>query len=113
MNAAREKVEREGECRVCGYGPADRLDAAHIWDRSLGGGGFDNPDLIVPLCSRIKGGVGCHDDYDSHRLNLLPYLRPEELDAAARVAGTRARALRRITGAGLPKAAREEEPWAG
>jgi len=97
VNAARAKVEREGGCRVCGA-PADKCDAAHVWDRSLGGPGFDNPDAIVPLCSRIKGGIGCHDDYDTHRLDLLPYLTTDEQVALVRYAGSIERARRRAMG---------------
>jgi hypothetical protein len=97
MNPAREKVELEGQCRVCGV-PADRCDAAHLWDRSLGGGGFDDPDLIVPLCSRIKGGCGCHDDYDAHELDLLAHLTLKEQVALVRAAGGIERARHRSVG---------------
>lgn len=98
MNAARAKVEAEGMCRVCGIGGPERLDAAHVWDRSQGGPGFDDPDAIVPLCSRIKGGVGCHDDYDAHRLDLLPYLRLDEQLALVRYSGSIERARNRAIG---------------
>lgn len=86
MNAAREKVEREGGCRVCGA-PARQCDAAHLWNRSQGARGFDDPDLTLPLCSKIKGAErGCHDLYDAHRLDLLPYLTLEEELALVRAA---------------------------
>lgn len=98
MNPARAKVEREGVCRVCGLGGPDVLDAAHTWDRSLGGGGFDDPDLIVPLCSAIKGGLGCHDAYDARQLDLLPYLTLDEQVAMVRAAGGIERARDRATG---------------
>lgn len=101
MNAARVKVEREGVCRVCGE-RSDRCDAAHLWDRSLGGGGFDEPDLVVPLCSKIKGGNGCHDLYDAHRLDLLPYLTLEEQLAVVRAAGGIQRAYDRVAGCKSP-----------
>lgn len=94
MNAGRRKVEEEGHCRVCGE-HASRCDAAHLWDRSLGGKGFDNPDLIVPLCSYIKGGNGCHDMYDAHELELLPHLTLAEEVALVEAAGGIARAYRR------------------
>lgn len=101
MNAAREKVEREGVCRACGIGGPDRLDAAHLWDRSLGGVGFDDPDLCIPLCSRIKGGVGCHDAYDEHRLDVLPLVTVAEQLAAVRAAGGIERARARLIGRAL------------
>jgi hypothetical protein len=108
VNAAREKVELESECRACGYGDPDHLDAAHVWDRSLGGPGFDYPDAIVPLCSRVKGApLGCHEDYDDHRLDLWPLMRPEERAAAARFAGSVDRARDRASGAGLAERRRE------
>ena len=108
MNPAREKVELEGACRVCGA-PARVCDAAHVWDRSLRATGFKDPDLIVPLCSAWKGGTGCHDDYDALRLNLEEYLRPEEVAAAVALAGSEARAIRRIRGAGGTQRPRPDE----
>ena len=96
MNPGRRKVEDEGGCRVCGA-PADQCDAAHTWDRSLGARGFKNTDLIVPLCAVIKGGPGCHDLYDAHELDLLPYLTIDEQVALVRAAGSIARAYRRST----------------
>lgn len=101
MNAAREKVSAEGECRVCLIGGPEKLDAAHVWDRGQGGAGFDDPDAIVPLCSAFKGGIGCHDLYDAHRLELWPLLTPEEKARAASLAGSEARAKRRASGTGL------------
>lgn len=98
MNPGRRKVEDEGECRVCGI-DRERCDAAHLWNRSQGARGFNNPDLIVPLCSRIKGGAGCHDEYDDHRLDLLPYLTRAEEVAVVKEAGI-ARAYKRVTGVG-------------
>lgn len=86
MNAARGKVEREGRCRVCGLGPSHRLDAAHLVPRSLTRQGFDQEDLIVPLCSSAKGvRSGCHQAYDAHRLDLLPFLTVEEEVAVVRL----------------------------
>lgn len=97
MNPARQKVEDEGQCRVCGA-PARQCDAAHLWDKSLGGGGFKDPDLIVPLCAAIKGGAGCHGLYDAHELDLLPYLTLAEQVALVKAAKGIARAWRRVTG---------------
>jgi hypothetical protein len=99
VNAAREKVEAEGQCRVCGA-PADVCDAAHLWNRSQGGGGFEDPSLVVPLCASIKGGPGCHDAYDAYLLDLLPYLTTEEQVALVRSAGTIERARARAIGQG-------------
>jgi hypothetical protein len=77
---AREKVEAEGRCRVCGI--TRGLQAAHITRRS-----FDapkpgrktlwvNPDSILPLCPR------CHSEYDSHEISILGKLtHPEQLKA--------------------------------
>ena len=100
MNAARQKIERQGRCRVCGLGPTDVLDAAHLWNRSQGGPGYDDAEAIVPLCSRIKGGLGCHDAYDAYRLDLLPYLTTAEQVALVRYAGSIERARTRAIGEG-------------
>jgi hypothetical protein len=105
VNAARAKVDAEGECRVCGIGGPERLDAAHVWDRSQGGADFDEPDAVVPLCSRIKGGTGCHDDYDDHLLNLWGFLTAAERGTAARYAGSVSRARDRAEGRGLGRSA--------
>lgn len=96
MNAARQKVERQG-CRVCGA-PPSQCDAAHTWDRGLDTSDFSDPDKIVPLCSQIKGGSGCHDRYDAHELDLLPYMTTEEQVAMVRSAGSISRAYRRASG---------------
>lgn len=95
-NAARIKVDKEGKCRACPT-PARYCDAAHTIDRSLSRSGFDEPDLIVPLCSDIKGGAGCHQRYDAHELDILPYLTFEEQAAMVREVGM-ARAWKRATG---------------
>lgn len=95
MNPGRAKVEAEGCCRVCGA-PAVQCDAAHVWDRALGARGFDDPDLIVPLCSLIRGGTGCHDAYDRHELDLRPYLTVDEQVAVVRAAGSIELARRRL-----------------
>lgn len=97
MNRAREKVESEQACRVCGEGPAEKLDAAHLVDRSLASGGYNNPLNVIPLCSKHKGGVGCHEDYDGHRLSILPYLtRDEEVRVVQQLGITRS--YKRLTG---------------
>jgi hypothetical protein len=101
--AAIEKVRRS-PCRVCKT--RGRSQAAHIIRRGLAD--VDRrvidkdsgrvvtvkevlPDSVVPLC------VECHQLYDDHRLDLLPYLtRDEEIDAV-RAVGI-ARAYKIITG---------------
>lgn len=85
----RAKVEAEGRCRRCGS--HHQLEAAHIAPRSLGGG--QGADAVVPLCRT------CHHAYDSHRLDLIPYLRRDEQIEAVRVLGL-ARAYRRLGGFG-------------
>jgi hypothetical protein len=96
MNPARQKVEDEGCCRVCGIA-AQYCDAAHTIDRSLSRSGYTDPELIVPLCSDIKGGAGCHQKYDAHALDLLPYLTLTEQSVMVCAIGM-ARAYRRATG---------------
>lgn len=96
LSPARQKVVGEGKCRVCPLG-ARYCDAAHTVDRSISKSGFDNPDLIVPLCSDIKGGAGHHQMYDAHTLDILPYLTHEEQAAMVREVGM-ARAWKRATG---------------
>jgi hypothetical protein len=66
-------------------------EAAHTVDRSLARSGFDDPNLIVPLCRP------CHRLYDSHQLDLLPFLALEEQAAMVLEIGI-ARAMRRATG---------------
>jgi hypothetical protein len=106
VNAAREKVEREGACRVCGIGGPERLDAAHLWNRSQGGPGYDVPDAFVPLCRKLKGGRGCHESYDEYQLDLLPYLTTDEQVALVRYAGSIERARERAIGRGRARASR-------
>lgn len=86
-SAAHAKVEQEGRCRVCRS--LTELDPAHIVPRSLGGGQSDL--AVVPLCRT------CHTAFDSHRLDLLPFLTYEEQAEAVRVLGIE-RARRRLGG---------------
>lgn len=104
---AREKVEREGRCRVCGQS-APKLEAAHVIGREhdepkVPGGKtlWVNPDRIVPLCGSLNppwGDQDCHVEYDAHRLDLLPVLTLDEQLQAVRDAGGIALALRRVSG---------------
>ena len=90
--AARDKVEREGVCRVCGTGSL-KLDAAHVIPRSLNPtDGAMLEESIVPLCR------ACHTATDSHELDLLPYLTVEEQAAAVHAAQGIERARQIITG---------------
>ena len=104
---ARAKVDGEGKCRACGRRPFDgksprvfKLEAAHTVGQKyqdeirieVEGG----PKIkvvkavsVVPLCLAEDGG--CHEAYDSGRLDLLPHLTTEEqLDAVAAVGMHRA-----------------------
>jgi hypothetical protein len=105
---ARHKVEGEGRCRVCGRSDADlraagrpdheRVEAAHTLGRKHDGPHPDgsgrrwvNPLDVVPLDTE------CHRDYDSHRLNLKPYLTAAELARAEALVGP-GQAERRLMG---------------
>jgi hypothetical protein len=93
---AREKVEREGRCRVCGC--RDGLQFAHILGRRYDdANGWVDPLHGVPLCGGPLGRPTCHVLYDERRLDLSGYLTPEELAEAVAMAGE-VSAMRRITG---------------
>lgn len=96
MNAGRQKVEAEGVCRVCGTNR--KLEAAHTWDRSLGRSKFDNADIIVPLCGPATDSSTCHGQYDTHKLDLLPFLTLSEQLAMVAAAGGIERARKRAIG---------------
>lgn len=81
------KVIEDPHCRVCGQGG---VQAAHLWPRSLGARGYDNEDIIVPLCQ------SCHSLFDAGKLELLPHLTNAEQAAVVRYAGI-PRALKRLT----------------
>jgi hypothetical protein len=103
--AAREKVDAEGCCRVCGE--MWRVEAAHItgrehdrdsrnglvWGRDPNAL-FVRPDRIVPLCGPATDTTTCHGKQHAKRLDLLPYLtREEETQAVADVGIERAHRL--------------------
>lgn len=119
---ARHKIEAEGACRVCGRTdedlraagrpPHERVEAAHTLGRSHDEPHPDgrtrtveftdgttkvvpvlwvNPLDVVPLDTE------CHRDYDSHRLNLKPYLTADELARAEALVGA-GQAERRLMG---------------
>lgn len=103
---AREKVEREGHCRVCGA-PEEmaKIDAAHVIGTSNDAFDLDGtprpskcykvePVRIVPLCGPHP--AGCHGDYDAHRLDLLALLTKEEQAQAVLDAGSIESARRRL-----------------
>lgn len=96
--AARDKVRREGRCRVCGttYG----LQFAHTIGRKhdqcveLEDGSwavFVDPDDGIPLCAED------HSAYDRRQLTILPVLTHDEQAAAVAHVGIE-RALHRLTG---------------
>jgi hypothetical protein len=85
---AREKVDLEGECRVCG---SDYIvEAAHSsyvrYDDTI-----VNPERIIPLCKQ------CHMKYDAHSLDILAYLSYDEQAIVVRDLGI-VRAYKRLTG---------------
>jgi hypothetical protein len=65
--AGREKLRREGACRICGRRPSghplDSLNRMHVVPRSQGGDDVD--DNIVPGCG--SGSTGCHGLLTSRR----------------------------------------------
>jgi hypothetical protein len=83
---ARAKVDEEATCRVCGVG--GRLEAAHLWPRSLGG--TQDPNGIVPLCPSH------HFQFDAHRLNLGHVLTTDEQVELVRQCGSLGLAMRRV-----------------
>jgi hypothetical protein len=86
----REKVNHEGACRIGGRAHG-QPDAAHLIQRSrVPGPEADHEDNCVPLCR------DCHRAYDERRLDLLPYLRREEMAYAVQLIGLLS-ALERIT----------------
>ena len=91
---AREKVEEEGRCRMCGI--TRGLQAAHITRRSFDAPGpgrktlWVNPDSVVPLCPP------CHASYDAHELSILGRLTHVEQRKALEDMGT-IEAVRRRT----------------
>lgn len=46
-----------------------------------------NPHDTVPLCGPATDAGTCHNAYDSHKLDLLPYLTLQEQLAAVKAAG--------------------------
>lgn len=80
-------------CLVCGRWPRE---LAHVvgreYDERRGvkrDRAYVHPDAVVPLCQKH------HREYDSHRLDLLPYL-PERVVAWAIMRVGRGKALARI-----------------
>lgn len=108
---ARNKVEEEGCCRVCGIpggshidGQRVHIEAAHTIGRAkqdeivVGPRGGEiltvKPESIIPLCG------DCHRQYDARRLDLLAYLTlPEQVNAVEAAGGIYA-ANERLSGNG-------------
>ena len=88
---ARRKVIDAGRCRVCRTATPP-IDAAHVIPRSLAPNGGEHADAIVELCRE------CHNRFDSHGLDLVPYLSLAEEVSAVTVAGGIEAARRQITG---------------
>lgn len=88
---ARSKVVNAGRCRVCRTGTPP-IDAAHVIPRSLAPNGGEHADAIVELCRE------CHNKFDSHQLDLLPYLSLAEQLSAVAVSGGIEAARRQISG---------------
>lgn len=81
----REKVDAEGRCRNPKCARSDRkLDAAHLWHRSVGGG--MEADLIVPLCGPSTDDKTCHHAFDAGKLDLLGAITADEEIAVIRAA---------------------------
>jgi hypothetical protein len=102
---ARAKVTAEGRCRardgLC-LGP---LQAAHVIGREYDpahptreGWRIVLAEHVVPLCEHH------HRRYDAHELNLLPFLRHEEWEAACLLVGLGS-AERRVMGGAWREAA--------
>jgi hypothetical protein len=100
---ARGKVDAVGACRVCTT--RRRLEAAHVAGRAhdgtlpthlnVGAGVVVRAVDVVPLCT------DCHQAYDQHKLDLLPYLTHAEQAAAVEYLGI-VGAYRRLTGSRTP-----------
>ena len=87
----KEKVEREGRCRLCGWqglplwkggSPLLSLTRAHLVPKGMGGGrGYDVEENIIPLCGMGPGT--CHERMEANspatRRGLRLVLRPDEI----------------------------------
>lgn len=85
------EIQTGNACIVCWRSPTDR---AHLIDRSLAPDAYSDPARVVYLCREH------HDEYDNHRLDLLPYLEPRhraELARAVECVGLMS-TLERVTG---------------
>ena len=90
--AAREKVDLEGCCRVCGT--TFRIEAAHVVAREHDASfpvrnedwsPYDvAPDRIIPLCGPATDTTTCHGKQHAKTLDLLTHLtEPEQVQAVA------------------------------
>jgi hypothetical protein len=85
---ARQKVDLEGGCRVCGSDYM--IEAAHSSYIRFDDNTVD-PDRVIPLCKQ------CHMKYDAHELDILAYISYEEQAIVVRDLGI-VRAYKRLTG---------------
>lgn len=93
---ARAKVDAERRCRVCGN--TGRVEAAHVIGRARDRDGVVAAESIVPLCGPATDSGSCHGRYDGRKLDLLPYLTPEEQTRAVADAGGIVSATIRVCG---------------
>ena len=91
---ARAKCEEEQVCRVCRRVPSgmlgDRLEGAHIIERKHDGAEVLAVD-VVPLCTSD------HLAFDGRKLDLLPFLTPDEQSAGTLRAGGSISFLKRVS----------------
>jgi hypothetical protein len=97
-DGAREKVRREGRCRLCpevyGLQFAHTIGRVHDEKVQLEDGTFAifvDPFDGIPLCPQ------CHQDYDHRRVSILEVMTLEEQAAAVSHIGL-VRALHRLSG---------------
>lgn len=97
---ARQKVSREGRCRICGS--SELLQAAHTISRRLQDVEVEGPrdgtyllvkaDAVIPLCQDH------HYLYDQRLIDILPHLHLHEQTYAVETAGGIVSAYKRLTG---------------
>ncbi len=91
---AREKIEKEGVCRVCKSN--HWIQSAHTIGQKYQDVKLDDgdvmvmPDSVIPLCQQH------HELYDKRLLDILPYMTNEEQSNAVAAVGIE-RARKRLT----------------
>lgn len=91
--------EKRTYCRICGT--FSNVELAHVmgrkYDQPKTPGSktlYVHPDSVVPLCGPFP--EGCHGDQEHGRVDLLPYLTPDEQLRAVYEAGSIDTARRRL-----------------